>query len=299
MPKIVELENKKIAFIINKGSGNVLKKVQKIQLKEYILQHTDYPVFEPENAEESARITRELVDQNYEAVFACGGDGTLNTVSSQLVNTNTALGVIPFGSGNGFARYHKIPLRWQKAFNVHKNHKEIICDACTINGKHFVNVAGIGYSGNVAKAFKQEKGRGFWGYVKVILKNLHRDNRNVKITSDTGESWEGSSWDVEFANGTQWGADVYVAPYNKMDDNIIEVIAFKEISIWVLPFLALRMLLNLSKGSRYIARVKGQKVTVEYNDILPIQIDGDFAGKAKEKVEVECLPRCIKVWVPN
>lgn len=264
-------------------------------MKEYIEQHTGFPIFEPENAEESAVIVRNLVEQGYDAVFACGGDGTLNAVSSQLLHTNTALGIIPFGSGNGFARYHKIPMKWKAALNVYKNPKEVVCDTGTINGKHFVNVAGVGYSASIAKSFKLEKGRGFWGYVKVILKNLNRDSRNFHIKTENGE-WQGSSWTVEFANGTQWGADVYLDAKSRMDDNTLTSVIFKKISFAVLPFLALRVLLNRTDGSRYVTKLRGSRFEVEYDEILPMHIDGDFAGKAKGHVIVETIPQSLKVW---
>ncbi len=267
-------------------------------MKEYLLKKTPFEVFEPESADESAAITKELAEKGYAAVFACGGDGTLNTVSSQLVNTQTALGIVPLGSGNGYARYHKIPLRWKKAIKVAFNPKEVVCDAGTINGKHFINVAGVGYSGHIAKVFKQEKGRGFWGYVKVLLKNLERDNRRFKITTEK-ESWEGEAFSVEFANGAQWGADVYIDPKSRPDDGIFTVAAFKKVNFWQLAIMVTRVLLRISENEPNIKRIRAKEISVEYDDILPMQIDGDFAGKSKGKVDLKILPGVLKVWVPG
>lgn len=292
------LEQKKIAFILNKGSGNVWKRASKARLKEYIEQHTDFPIFEPENADDSTNIVRSLVAQGYDAVFACGGDGTMNAVSSQLLHTNTALGIIPFGSGNGFARHHKIPMHWKAALNVHKKYKEVLSDTGTINGKHFVNVAGVGYSAHIAKSFKLEKGRGLFGYIKVILKNLDRDSRDFHIVSELG-TWQGKSWTVEFANGSQWGSNVYLDKQNRLDDNQLTSVIFKKIGFAALPFLAFRVLFNLTRGSRYIAKLRGSRFEVEYTDILPMHIDGDFAGKSKGQVVVETVPQSLKVWVPK
>lgn len=276
----------------------MLKRAKKAQLKEYIEQHTRFPIYETESADEASRIVRELVAEGYDAVFACGGDGTLNTVSAQLIHTRTALGIIPFGSGNGFARYHGIPMRWKAALNVYKNHREVVCDTGAINGKHFVNVAGVGYSAHVAKSFKLDKGRGLFGYIKVILKNLDRDSRPFTITSEKG-TWQGDSWTVEFANGTQWGSNVYLERSNRMDDNSMTSVIFKKISFLELPFLAFRVLFNLTRGSRYISKLKGTRFEVVYPEILPMHIDGDFAGKSKEQVIVETVPQSLRVWVPK
>ena len=292
------MADSKIAFIINKGSGNVLKRASKARLKQYIESHTPYTVYATTSADEATKIVQELVAQNYDAIFACGGDGTLNTISAELIHTHTALGIIPFGSGNGFARYHKIPMRWKAALNVYKDHKEVICDTGTINGKHFVNVAGVGYSAHIAKSFKLDKGRGVLGYFKVIFKNLELDNRQFTITSENG-SWQGESWTMEFLNGNQWGANIYLEKNNRMDDNSMMSIIFKKIPFSLIPFLAARVLLNLLNGSKYVSKLKGRTFTVEYNDILPMHIDGDFAGKSKGQVVVETVPRSLKVWTPK
>ena len=292
------LEQQKIAFILNKGSGNVWKRALKAQLKEYIEQHTAFPIYETESADESSKIVRELVAQRYDAVFACGGDGTLNTVSAELIHTDTALGIIPFGSGNGFARHHKIPLKWKAALNLYKKHRVVVCDTGSINGKHFVNVAGIGYSAHITKSFKLDKARGLFGYIKIIFKNLDRDSREFTIRSEKGE-WKGQTWTVEFANGTQWGSNVYLDRTNRLDDNEMTAVIFKKINFLVLPFLAFRVLFNLTRGSSYIDKLKGSRFDVEYPEILPMHIDGDFAGKSKGQVLVETVPQSLKVWVPK
>lgn len=291
------MSGKKIAFILNKGSGNVWKRASKAHLKQYIESKTNFPLYETESAEESSRIVKELVEQKYDAIFSCGGDGTLNTISAELIHTDTALGIVPLGSGNGFARYHKIPLRWKAAVDVHKKHKVVTCDTGTINGKHFVNVAGVGYSAHITKSFKLEKGRGLLGYIRVIAKNLERDNRNFMVSSEKG-TWSGEAWTVEFANGTQWGSDVYLEKTNRLDDSSMTSVIFQKISSAVLPFLAIRVFFNVTKGSSYINKLQGQNFNVEYNEILPMHIDGDFAGKSKGQVSVQTVPQSLKVWVP-
>lgn len=297
--KLRTLKDKKVAFIINRGSGNVLKRASKARLKEYIEKNMpEFVVFEPSSAEESAKITKQLIAEKYDAVFACGGDGTVNTIASELIHTDTALGIIPFGSGNGFARYHQIPMHWKKALYVSKNYREHVCDTGVINGKCFVNVAGIGYSAHISKQFKQEKGRGVLGYARVLLKNLKFDNRLLKMESERG-TYEGEVFSLEFANGTQWGSNVFLDKDNPMDDNTLVAVAFKKISFFQLPFLVIRVLLYLTKGSSYVHKLKGSSFKAEYADILPIHIDGDYAGKSKSQIVVESVPKSLKVWVPN
>lgn len=292
------LAEEKIAFIVNKGSGNVWKKASKVRLIEYLEECTPYTVFQPGSAEESAQIVQELVRNKYKAVFACGGDGTLNIISKQLLHTETALGIVPMGSGNGFARHWKIPLRWNMAIAVAERHREVVIDTGLLDGQHFLNVAGIGYSAHVAKAFKQAQGRGIWGYVRTILMNLKLDTRPVEIESEQGR-WQGTAWTVEFANGSQWGADVKVAPDARMDDAQLEITAFRRIPAPVLPLLAIRVLLNRARHyPRRIYRSRSAKGRVQFKGSWEIHTDGDYAGKISGTVHIETVPASLKVWIP-
>src|SRR5262245_59146702 len=121
-------------------------KKQSTQMVDYLKKNDPKALFESESPEQMREITKELAGKNYNAIFACGGDGTLNLVSKELVGTDTALAIIPLGSGNGFARHHHIPLHWQKAISVMENHKTSTRDTGLINGIHFLNIAGIGFA---------------------------------------------------------------------------------------------------------------------------------------------------------
>jgi diacylglycerol kinase (ATP) len=102
----------KIGFIVHSGSGSKRKQQAKEDFEAYILKDTGYDLFKLDKAEDIVEVTADMALKNYEAVYACGGDGTLNLVSGGLIHTETALGIIPFGSGNGYARHHE-PARYR------------------------------------------------------------------------------------------------------------------------------------------------------------------------------------------
>lgn len=292
------MTGKKIAFIVNKGSGNVWKRASKIRLIEYLEEFTPYEVYQPGSAEESALIVQRLVREEYAAVFACGGDGTLNTISKELLFSNTALGIVPMGSGNGFARHWKIPLRWNMAIAVAENYREVCIDTGRLGDRHFLNVAGAGYSAHVAKAFKQAQGRGIWGYVRTILLNLKLDNRQVQLQAPD-MNWQGKAWTVEFANGSQWGANVKVAPRARMDDGKLEITAFKKIPALALPLLALRVVLNMAGNyRRRIQRTSVAACDMQFEGIWEVHTDGDYVGKISGQVHAEVVPSALRVWIP-
>lgn len=295
--KYAVLNTDKIAFIINTDSGNAFKRASKNRLLAFIKAHSDYPVYTPKSAEESAEIVKQLVQQNYAAVFACGGDGTLNAISKQLLYSETALGIIPLGSGNGFARNFRIPLKWAKAMDLTKNHREIRVDTGKVNGTHFINVAGIGYSAFVSKAFDQVQGRGVWGYFKVVLQNLKRDNRKAKFRFP-GHERNFTGWTFEVFNGTQWGGGISVAPHSKCDDGLLQMVSFKKISDVELPYMAMRVALNLHLGNRYVQRENFAEGVLQFEGTLSYQVDGDYVGELNSEARFEVLPKSLKVWIP-
>jgi diacylglycerol kinase family enzyme len=75
--------------------------------------------------------------EGYHAVVAVGGDDTVNEVATGLVGSNTALGVVPNGSSNGFARHIDISTRMNRAIEMLNSSEAIYVDYATINDRPF------------------------------------------------------------------------------------------------------------------------------------------------------------------
>ena len=100
---------KNIAFIINPISGSKETQKEKRKLPKVIMQTLDEGQWLPnitftEYAGHATELARQYARMGFDAVVAVGGDGTVNEVAQGLRDTKTALGIIPLGSGNGFAR---------------------------------------------------------------------------------------------------------------------------------------------------------------------------------------------------
>jgi len=140
----------KIRFIINPISGTGKQK----RIEEFITKHLEnFEIIHTQKAGDATRISREAANENIDTVIAVGGDGTVNECLKGLVNTNTALGVIPCGSGNGFAYHIGMERTIEKAVIQLKNTRIEIIDSCTANGVPFVNVSGIGFDAHIANLF--------------------------------------------------------------------------------------------------------------------------------------------------
>lgn len=142
---IYSMSEQKIRFIINPRSGTRFKQ----EIKRVIAQYLNHQVFEydfqyteyPHHATELAKVA---VEENVDIVVAVGGDGSVNEVAAGLIGTDTILGILPMGSGNGFAGHLGLGRGAKYALQVLNQRKFVTIDTCTINGMPFVNLVGFG-----------------------------------------------------------------------------------------------------------------------------------------------------------
>lgn len=261
----------------------------------YLNENAKDTLFVANSADEMREISSDLAVKNFKAVFACGGDGTLNLISSQLLGTETALGIIPFGSGNGFARHHAIPMKWEKALQVVDRPRISLRDTGLINGIHFLNVAGIGFAAKISHAFKGEAKRGLSGYARTVLKNLKMEPFPIEIANENS-SWEGETWMVDFCNGSQWGNNFRLQPGARDDDGAINAVVFKKISPIKLPALGFRFASNSVPQSQDIITFAGSGFKMQFPGIKPLHVDGEAIALVENFAEVNVVPKSLTLW---
>src|SRR5688572_28878845 len=98
----------------------------------------------------ATELAAEAVKNKFDIVVAIGGDGTVNEIGKALAGTETAMAILPCGSGNGMARHMKIPTRLDKAMDVINRHKVRMIDTFSVNDEIVINAAGIGYAAHIA-----------------------------------------------------------------------------------------------------------------------------------------------------
>ena len=159
---------KRYLFIVNPISGG--KKVNKSALiKENINQSIEATIFESEYPGHARKLTKQHY-KDFDAVFAVGGDGTVNEVASELIVSNTPLGIIPFGSGNGLARALNYSMNARKVISMLHTLSPRKINTAFWNNKPFLCAAGFGFDGDMGvdpneifKMFFQGGGGGMGG----------------------------------------------------------------------------------------------------------------------------------------
>ena len=152
--------------------------------------------------------------EGYNAVYAAGGDGTINDVASGLVGTDIPLGIIPLGTGNGLACGLDIPLEPERFTEVLLKNKIRKIDVGRISSHYFFSTAGIGYDARIAFDFNRSSTfkRSLLGYFWVGIKDYFF-TRSEKITLYAdGKQLSRKIFALTVANTPQYGCGAVIAP---------------------------------------------------------------------------------------
>ena len=261
----------------------------------------DYAVYLTREPGHATELAREAVAAGADVVLAVGGDGTVNEVARGLLGSTAALGIVPVGSGNGLARALRIPLRPEAALLALESGARRRMDVGVLNGRPFLNVAGIGFDAAVGQAFHERgrKGarRGLLGYVRLSLLEL-RAYRPTRLAIEAGrERLELEAFVATFANGPQYGSGAVINPGGKLDDGRLEVVVFENGPLWRTLAAAARLFLGGLERAPGYRRLAGPAATVTAAAPAAVHCDGDPV-EAAARVEVQLRPLALEILVP-
>jgi YegS/Rv2252/BmrU family lipid kinase len=258
----------------------------------------DFDLSVTEGPGHATELARAAADGGADVVLSVGGDGTANEVARALLGRSTALGIVPMGSGNGLARALGIPLRPLEALDALETGVRRAIDVGMLNGRPFLNVAGIGFDAAVSRAFhdrgKAGGRRGLFSYVRLSLREL-LGYRAARVVVDTGsERLEARPFVLVFANGPQYGSGAVINPGGKLDDGRLELVVVDGRPAVALLAAAPRLFLGGIERMRGYRRLSATRLVVTSDRPIAAHRDGDPEPDC-ERVEVELQPRALTV----
>lgn len=248
----------------------------------------------------ATELAAKAVSQQYKAVVAVGGDGTINETAQALVNTPTALGVIPGGSGNGFARELRMPLHLQEAVFCLQKAKTVRCDVGQANGELFLNLAGVGIEAQIAYDFMQygKTGkRGMWPYFKLGAKDAFTYQPQEMQLEYDGRRETLRPLSVTFANGTQYGSNFKIAPQASLTDGWLEKVVIKNVHKLKLLAAAPTFFTDDSTHLGVTDTTRVKHVLLRQPGEIIYHLDGE-PKKTQDQLEIKILPAALNVLIP-
>ena len=288
---------KNIAFIINPISGTQSKRKLPKMIRE-TLDHDQWLeniVFteRPGHAEE---LARQYSRMGFDAVVAVGGDGTVNEVARGLRDTNTAMGIIPMGSGNGFARHLNIPVRTTRAIEMINHSEPIRVDYGLANDMLFVSTCGTGFDALIAEQFAGSTRRGFMTYLQNVFKDVLRYRAESYHLKGEGIDVTQKAFLMTFANASQWGSEAYIAPKASLQDGLMDICIMSKSALLGAPELALRLFTKSIDNSLFMDTLRTREIWVERESASAFHIDGDPVDMPKN-IHVKIVPDGLCVLV--
>lgn len=264
-------KNNRTIFLLNPNAGTsgislLIKQLEKFR------NEFDYSTFE--NIKEF-RSFMKSGKNDYDTFIAAGGDGTVNSLAAELIESGKIIGVFPIGSGNGFAREMGFRKNFRSIVEDIRRKESFEIDVLFINDIPSINVSGIGIDSLVAHEFQKLNRRGFWNYgvsaLKVLLK-IRPFNVSISLGS---KKIEDRFFMVSVANTRQFGNNALLAPMAFPDDGIFNLVLLKPFPKILSPWFVFKMLSGTLKDSKYIKYIESEEQVIIRSEENRVHIDGE------------------------
>lgn len=289
------MPNKRILFIINPISGDgknlklppIIEKVIDPNQFDIEFAFTEYKG----HAKELAANAKSAVD----IICAVGGDGSIHEVGTQLINSSCKLAILPTGSGNGIARHLGIPLSNNKALELINRQNTQQIDIGKVNDHYFIGVAGVGFDAYIAKKFDTYHKRGFWSYVKLVVKTFHR-YEPIEIKWGSEKEKKGDFFMCCILNSGQFGSGFKLSPHASMTDGKLTLLLIKKPNLFAGLPLVIRAYFGDLRKSSYSTAIEIENINLEVSEEL-FHLDGEPIELRDQLVEISIIKKGLEIIV--
>ena len=289
---------KNIIFVVNPISGTSGKRTIVNQIQKYIDKNKfNYKVVYTEYRGHATDIAKQAVKDNVDIVCAIGGDGTVNEVASALTHSNTALAIIPCGSGNGLARHLRIPRDAIRAIKTINDCQPIDIDYGIVNEHPFFCTCGVGLDAFVSQKFAECGKRGFLSYIEQVLKHALKYNPEfyeLDVVNEESSHKEYKAALIACANASQYGNNVYIAPGASVVDGLMDVIIVEPYKMLDATQMGLQIMNGTLHKNSHVKRFKCKSIKIKRKEQGPIHYDGDPMTTG-DVIDVQIVNKGLKV----
>jgi YegS/Rv2252/BmrU family lipid kinase len=291
----------KIAAIINPVSGagmdpHVAERRVALIRDELNRRELDGSIRVTERSGHARELALSAIADGADLLIVWGGDGTLNEVGAAAAGSATSIGIIPAGSGNGFAAALGIPrdpsMALAKALGSHVR----AIDIGVIGNRRFLNIAGIGVDARIAGLFNQRsKGsRGKWPYISIGVREGCRYRSGEYIVQLDGRPARYRALLIAFANGREYGMGASLAPRAQLDDGLLDAFIVEDRSVVARFWHARHLASGRVERAPHVITAKVRSAFVESSEPMEFHVDGE-TDSAIGRLDIGVLPRALLV----
>jgi YegS/Rv2252/BmrU family lipid kinase len=257
-----------------------------------------------EAAGDAKRIAYEAVQQHISVVVAVGGDGTINEIIQALANSDTALGVLPSGTVNVWARETGIPMENERAREILVHGRTRRIDLGQTGQRYFLLMAGIGIDGEVTSTVEKKsvKRFGVLGYLFVGTW-LGLGYPSFRVVVQMGEhTYRTKAVQIIIGNTQLYAGAIKYTWQAKCDDGLLDICIIRKQNVFGRLAIARDFLLRRKQRSHWIHYETCKDIKIRTLRRIAMQIDGDAAGETQSgnlpPTDFCIAPDALKVIVP-
>lgn len=249
----------------------------------------DVTIIPTERAGHATELAKGCVEDGYNVVVACGGDGTINEVVNGIANTKVALGIIAMGTANVFALENNIPAEIKAACQLIAlgNSKEIDLGKC--NDRYFICMAGVGFDAQIIKEVESglKKIFGALAYIMAGIKMLFTYRfRQVMVKIDD-QPLPRRGYYAIICNGKRYAGNIIMAPHADMSDGYLDLCLARQKNI--LSIFNFLFGFNRGKIDKHFAidYFQCKRIELMRKGRHPIHLDAELYSKVPATITVE------------
>ncbi|MCM1519987.1 MAG: diacylglycerol kinase family lipid kinase [Lachnoclostridium sp.] len=243
-------------------------------------------------------FARQAVKEGFDAVFSAGGDGTVNETAAALCNSNTILGIIPCGSGNGLARHTGIPVGIREGVDVILDNNCVAADYMTVNDYPCFCTFGVGFDAAVSEAFARKKARGKLSYIQSTFETYQHfkpENYTIEINDEVLEK---RAFLIAVCNASQYGNNAYIAPHASITDGMLDVTIIHSGNALSTALVGIDLMTGFVDKNALIDTIRTSELVITRSAAGPAHIDGEPVD-LPEKIHIKCHPGKLKIFMPS
>ena len=252
---------------------------------------------------DAEKWSREAVRRGCDYLIVAGGDGTLNEVVNGIaqIKQRPRIGLIPFGTGNDFARTLGLPPTLEENIDILRRRKTRPIDLVRVTSRrrrYFINVSAGGFSGMVNEKITPQIKR-TWGpltYVRgaaAALPKLHA--YQTRVVLDDREEISTALYNVVIANGRFVAGGLPIAPKADPGDGLFDVILIPKRSAGEMLMLATQIVLGKHFSNSAIVFRRAKKIALRSRPGMWFNVDGELVGRAPAVFQI--VPRALNFVV--
>ena len=306
----------KISFILH-GKIQALKSVKESLISKF---SADYEVrfYETVHPRHAEPLTGLALNDGCDFLVAIGGDGTLHEMVNGYLRAGgnakfkTSIGVLPYGTGNDFARGTGIFRSIDQLWDLIKRNQPRLIDAGSmqfrlpdgsVNICYFDNISDLGIGAEVVgrvngvHIWKKILGGTLTFFLSALTTFLTYKHKKIRVSWE-GFEWEGRVLSLVVANGRYFGSGLGIAPDAKIDDGLFEVVILANLSVldYLKNYMKVRRSEKVIHPEASYHRTSQLFVEPEEGSLTIVEADGEIAGRAP--IVYTCLPGALRFLVP-